>query len=172
MEAARSVEAGFFSLDDERNWPFSGRSPDVHQGLVLLGVLGSFGSAASHLETLLKVQVSQRRLRRLSKEAGAALLPWQDQHAHLATTTGRGRTSGHGHRWGFDSGGAKRVGRSPNDDERRSGSDEGCQPHCEKLRYFARLADAETFGELASFERRRRKVDQVRAVAAVNDGAE
>jgi len=43
---------------------------------------------------------------------------------------------------------------------------------CERVSYFARMADADTFGERASFEIRRRDVNQAPAVAAVNDGAE
>lgn len=46
------------------------------------------------------------------------------------------------------------------------------EPHCEKLSYFARLADAQTFADLASFEMRRRRVDQAKEVVALNDGAE
>lgn len=43
---------------------------------------------------------------------------------------------------------------------------------CEDLSYFARLADAQTFGDLASGEIGRRGVERVGAVAALQDGAE
>lgn len=43
--------------------------------------------------------------------------------------------------------------------------------HTSKLSYFSRLADAETFGELATVETERREGVQAKEVAAVQDGA-
>lgn len=176
MARARSVEAGFFPLDDELNLPFSGLTPHVHQGLVLLGSLVSFSSAASHLETLLKVHVSQSRLRRLTEEAGVALLQWQDQHAHPASQGGPPPVEGERLAMATD---GVLIPVVPNEWAEvkmttigEVGRTKDGQPHCEKLSYFARLADADTFGELASFEVRRRGVDQAKEVAALNDGAE
>jgi hypothetical protein len=71
MEPAHNVEAGFFPLDEELDLPLSGLAPHAHQGLVLLGSVLPFRSAAMHLETLLKVQVSTSTVRRLTEQAGA-----------------------------------------------------------------------------------------------------
>jgi hypothetical protein len=43
--------------------------------------------------------------------------------------------------------------------------------HTQHLSYFSRMTDAETFGELAEVEMRRRGVSQAQAVCAVTDGA-
>jgi hypothetical protein len=135
-----------------------------------------FASAATHLETLLKVQVSKSTVRRLTEQAGACLQQWQDQQAHPLSVCEQPEA------------GASRLAVAtdgvlipvlPNEwaevkmttigevHQTKQG-----EPHCEKLSYFARLADAETFGDLASFEMRRRRVDQAREGAALNDGAE
>jgi hypothetical protein len=83
MEPVRSVEAVFFPLDLELELSSSGLTPQCHQGLVLLGTLvPSFAQAAKHLETLLRVKVSQSSVRRLTEEAGSCLQQWQDQQAH------------------------------------------------------------------------------------------
>lgn len=66
MEPDRSVEAGFFPLDDELELPTSGLTPHAHQGLVLLGTLLPFAKAARHLDTLLHVQVSTSTARRVT----------------------------------------------------------------------------------------------------------
>jgi hypothetical protein len=170
------VEAVFFPLDDEVNQPQSGLTPHVHQGLVLLGCLVPFASAAKHLETLLKVHVSPNGVRRLTEQAGKVLEQWQKHHAQ--PTSEGGPEEGRGERLAMATDGVL-VPVLPNEwSEVKmttigevSQMEEG-QPHCEQLSYFARLANADTFGDLASFEMRRRGVDQAPAVAAVNDGAE
>jgi hypothetical protein len=47
-----------------------------------------------------------------------------------------------------------------------------CEVHTCHISYFSRMTDAETFGELAEVEMRRRGVSQAKAVCAVTDGAE
>lgn len=148
MEHARSVEAGFSPLDEELDLPSSGLTPHVHQGLVLLATLVPFASAATHLETLLKVRVSKSRARRLTHQAGARLQQWQDQHAHplseglpqeAATERLAMATDG------------VLIPVLPNEWAEvkmttiaEVGSTIQGKPSCEKLSYFARLADAET----------------------------
>lgn len=176
MEPARSVEAGFSPLDEELNLPSSGLTPHAHQGLVLLGSLLPFASAARHLETLLQVQISPSTVRRLTEQAGASLQQWQDQQAQplsvgvrqeeaiarLAMATDGVLIPVLPNEWA-------EVKMTTIGEVRHTKQGE---PHCEKLSYFARLADAETFADLASFEMRRRRVDQAKEVAALNDGAE
>lgn len=170
------MEAGFFPLDEELNLPFSGLTPHAHQGLVLLGSMVPFASAAKHLETLLNVQVSKSTVRRLTEQAGACLQEWQDQQAH--PLSGGEPMQEAASRLAMATDGVL-IPVLPNEwaevkmvtigevSQTKSG-----EPHSEKLSYFARLADAETFGDLASFEIGRRRVDQVSEVAALNDGAE
>lgn len=176
MEPARNVEAGFFPLDEELELPQSGLTPHVHQGLVLLGSLTPCASAAKHLETLLKVHVSPNGVRRLTEQAGTVLEQWQNQHAHPASEGGPEEIQGGRLAMATD---GVLIPVLPNEwSEVKmttigevSQTQEG-QVRCEQLSSFARLADADTFGELASFEIRRRRVDQAMAVATVNDGAE
>lgn len=176
MEAARSVEAGFFPLDDELELPLSGLTPHAHQGLVLLGSMVPFASAATHLQTLLNVQVSKSTVRRLTEQAGACLQHWQDACAHPLSEQGPQQEAGS--RLALATDGVL-VPVLPNEWAEvkmttiaQVGQTKQGEPHCEQLSYFARLADAETFGDLASYEMRRRSVDQADEVAAVNDGAE
>ena len=44
--------------------------------------------------------------------------------------------------------------------------------HTWHLSYFSRMTDADTFGDLAEVEMRRRGVSQAKAVCAVTDGAD
>lgn len=176
MERARSVEAGFFPLDEELNLPSSGLTPHAHQGLVLLGSMVPYACAATHLETLLKVQVSKSTVRRLTEQAGACLQQWQDQYACPGQGSEQPKQAAPRQAMATD---GVLIPVLPNEwaEVKMVTIGEVCQtksgePHCEKLSYFARLADAETFGDLASFEIQRRRVDQAREVAAINDGAE
>lgn len=176
MEPARSVEAGFFPLDEELDLPSSGLTPHAHQGLVLLGSLLPFASAAMQLERLLQVQVSPSTVRRLTEQAGASLQRWQDQQAQpLSAGVPQEEAVS---RLAMATDGVL-IPVLPNEwaEVKMTTIGEVCQtkqgePHCEKLSYFARLADAQTFADLASFEMRRRRVDQAKEVVALNDGAE
>jgi hypothetical protein len=176
MEAVRSVEAAFFPLDEELNLPPSGLTPHAHQGLVLLASMLPFASAATHLQTLLHVQVSKSTTRRLAEQAGASLQQWQDQQAHpLSAATGQQEVAS---RLVMATDGVL-IPVLPNEwaEVKMTTIGEVCQtkqgePHSEQLSYFARLADAETFADLASGEMRRRRVEQAGAVAALHDGAE
>lgn len=177
MAPARSVEAGFFPLDDELDLPTSGLTPHAHQGLVLLGTLLPFAKAARHLHTLLKVQVSPSTARRLTEQAGAYLQQWQDQQAQPTREIGASEEEAPARlvlatdgvlvpvrpaEW------AEVKMTTIGQVEQRTGG----EAHCEHLSYFARLSDAVTFADLASGEIKRRRVDQAGEVAAINDGAE
>lgn len=82
-----------------------------------------FASAATHLETLLKVQVSTSTARRLTEQAEACLQQWQDQQAHplnaCAKLEGVVSRLAMANRWGFDPRPAKRVGRGQHGHNRR-----------------------------------------------------
>jgi len=170
------VEAAFSPLDEELNLPFSGLTPHAHQGLVLLGSVLPFRRAATHLETLLKVRVSPSTVRRLTEQAGACLQQWQDQQAgpltpsipptpvpsRLAMATDGVLIPVVPNEWAEVK--MTTIG--------EVGQTKQGEPHCEKLSYFARLSDAETFADLASSEMRRRGVDRAGEVAALHDGAE
>ncbi|MEO6892299.1 MAG: ISKra4 family transposase [Ktedonobacteraceae bacterium] len=169
--------SGFFPLDEELDLPSSGLTPHVHQGLVLLGALVPFAQAARHLHTLLGVHVSASQVRRLTQQAGACVQQWQDQQAHpLASTDSEEPVPA---RLVMATDGVLVPLRAKEWAEVKMvtigevGQQPDTQPgHCEHLSYCARLTDAETFGDLASGEIRRRGVDRAEQVAAVQDGAE
>ena len=170
------MAAGFSPLDEELHLSVSGLTPHAYQALVLLGPLVPFGSAAKHLETLLRVQVSTSTARRLTEQAGACLEQWQDQHA--APRSDEIEQQSVAERLALATDGVL-IPVVPNEwaEVKMTTIGEVHQAkegevHCERLSYFARLADAQTFGDLASSEMRRRRVDQAGAVAAINDGAE
>jgi hypothetical protein len=178
MAPARNVEAGFFPLDEELDLPTSGLTPHAHQALVLLGTLLPFAKAATHLHTLLKVQVSPSTARRLTEQAGACLQQWQDQQAQPSSEGAQEQqevparlvmaTDGvllpvRPNEWAE----VKMTTIGEVSPPKKYG-----EPHCEQLSYFARLTDAATFGDLASGEIKRRRVEQAQKVAAINDGAE
>jgi len=175
MEPARSVEAGFFPLDEELALPTSGVTPHLHQAVVLLGTLLPFAQAATHLQTLLKVPLSPSTIRRLTEQAGRCVEQEQDQQAHpLASSPGQESAPG---RLVMATDGVL-VPVRPNEwvevkmvtiGEVSQGEE---APECDQLSYFARLADAETFADLASSEIRRRGVERADEVAALQDGAE
>jgi hypothetical protein len=176
MEPARSVEAGFSPLDLELELSSSALTPQCHQGLVLLGALvPSFAQAAKHLETLLRVKVSQSTVRRLTEEAGSCLQQWQDQQAHpLASDQSEENVAA---RLVMATDGVL-VPVRPKEwkevkmvtiGEVQEGKED---PHCERLSYFARLTEASTFADLAACEIRRRGVERASEVATVQDGAE
>lgn len=176
MAPARSVGAGFFPLDDELHLPASGVTPHAHEALVLLGTLSPFACAAKHLQLLLQVQVSTSTVRRLTEQAGACLERWQDQQADPNSSEGPHEEVAE--RLALATDGVL-IPVVPNEwvEVKMTTIGEVCQskdeePHCERLSYFARLSDAETFADLASSEMRRRRVDQVGEVVAINDGAE
>lgn len=176
MEAAHSVEAVFFPLDEELNLPPSGLTPHIHQGLVLLGTVLPFRSAARHLETLLKVRVSQSTVRRVTEQAGASLQQWQEQQASPLTPCAPPAAVPSRLVMATD---GVLIPILPNEWAevkmttigQMSQTQQG-EPHCEQLSYFARLSDAETFADQASYEIRRRGLDQAAEVAALQDGAE
>jgi len=141
-----------------------------------LGSIVPYACAATHLETLLKVQVSKSTVRRLTEQAGACLQEWQDQQAHPLSVCEQQEETASPLAMATD---GVLIPVLPKEwaEVKMVTIGEVCQtksgePHCEKLSYFARLADAETFGDLATFEMRRRRVDQASQVAALNDGAE
>ncbi len=178
MAPAHSVEAGFFPLDDELDLPTSGLTPHAHQALVLLGTLLPFAKAATHLHTLLKVQVSPSTARRLTEAAAACLEQWQDQQAQPSSAAVQ-RPQEVPARLAMATDGVL-IAVRPNEwtEVKMTTIGEVTQPkkhgeaHCEQLSYFARLSDAATFADSASGEIKRRGVEQAQEVAAINDGAE
>lgn len=177
MAPAPTVEAGFFPLDEEVALPISGLTPQVEQGLILLGAVLPFAQAARHLQTLLHVQLSPSTVRRLTEQAGRGLQEAQDQQAHpLATATPESQPSV-AERLAMATDGVMVPVRPKEWAEVKmvtigEVSQKAPTPHCDSLSYFARLTDAQTFADLAAGEIRRRGVERAKQVVALQDGAE
>lgn len=177
MAPAPTVGAGFFPLDEELALPMSGLTPQAHHALVLLGTLAPFARAAEYLDTLLQVRVSASTVRRLSEQASRWLEAWQDEHAQpLSEAVQEPEETAEQLVMATD---GVLIPVLPADWAEVKmttlalvcdGQDAEAQ--CEELSYFARLADAATFADRASFELRRRGVAQAHKGAAVSDGAE
>lgn len=135
-----------------------------------------FEAAARTLECLLHVQLSRSTIWRVTRQAGADVQRWQDQQAAPQTQQAEAVTVAD--RLVMETDGVL-VPVRPNEwvevkllsiGQVQRQKD---QPvHCDQLSYFARLADAETFADLASGEIRLRGIEQAKEVACVQDGAE
>lgn len=84
MGPVRSAGRGFFPLDEELELDGSDLTPHAKEGLVRLATWVPYGRAAQLLEGLLGVQVSKAGARRLTLQAGQALVQeWEEQTAEL-----------------------------------------------------------------------------------------
>lgn len=78
MDAARTVEPGFFPLDEELALGPGWFSPTLQQALVLLGAAVPFRQVVPALALLGRVTISGSTVRRLTEQAGAALVAVED----------------------------------------------------------------------------------------------
>jgi hypothetical protein len=177
MAPARPVERGFSPLDEELDLGSTGLTPQAEEGLIRLSTWLPFGRAAELLAALIGVQVSRATARRSSEAAGAAYAAVQTEEAEQIR---------------------RRLPQAPPSAEQQVISADGAfvplrhgqwaevkmlaigevvlgpegEAHTEHLSYFARLAEAETFSQLALVETHRRGLERAKAVCAVTDGAE
>ncbi len=171
----------FFPLDEQLALPPTALLPHAHQSLVRLSAWMPFEQAASELQALLGVQVSDSTARRQALAAGAI---WEQIQTEQAQPTGskhfpvpqeepaeRMLMSSDGGLVPLRGGAWAEVKTlvigevvCPKDEHRTVRS----QAHT----YFSRLVDAATFADLASIEVSRRGVERAKEVAAVQDGAD
>lgn len=145
--------------------------------MVRLGSTVSFREAADLLRLLLRVQVSEETVRRLTQLAGRTLVD-QEERASERIRAGLLRPEG-------DGGALQQVSVdgamvplihgefaevrtvSIGTVDKQDGN-----PRARELSYFSRLTDHQRFTELASVEFFRRKTENAQEVVAVTDGAE
>lgn len=168
----------FFPLDEELALTRGCLTPRQQEHLAHLGSWMPFERAREMLSTLLGVQVSEPTVRRGTERAGAryeARQTAQSQQEEADCSGVRGgekqvvSTDGAyvplvGGKWAE----VRTVVIGEVQTESARASD---QVHTQHLSYFSRMTDAETFGEVAEVEMRRRGVSQAQAVCAVTDGA-
>lgn len=172
------MEAGFFPLDKELEVPDGQLLPHAQETLVSLGSELPFGRVVKHLERMLGVVVHASTARRQTLVVGQRVLEAQDQQAQplcacpeepaaerMAMSSDGSMVPLVGGVWAE----VKVVAIGEVDRRKRQDDD---QIITTNLTYFARLADAATFGDQASAEVRRRGIERAKHVCAIQDGAE
>lgn len=180
MEAARSVEPGFFPLDEELALVPGSLAPGLQEHVVHLATWMPFRHAAQMLTCLLGVQISEATIRRQTEAAGARFEEVQTRESQQAepdpASVGDSSVACPvaPSRLVFSADGAYvRLLRSIWAETRTLVIGEvGAQGTTHSLSYFARMTDAERFADLAEVETRRRGLVQAQHVCAVTDGAE
>jgi hypothetical protein len=178
MEPAPTVGQVFFPLDEELALQPGCLTPRQREHLVHLAVWMPFERARELLEEVLGIQVSEPTVRRGTERAGACYEAHQTAQSQQEMP-GSPQVS-YEEKQVFSTDGAYvplvggewaevrtvAIGEVTNESTRPSD-----RVHTRHVSYFSRLCDAETFGDLAEVEMRRRAVSQAQAVCAVTDGA-
>jgi hypothetical protein len=155
------VEAGFFPLDKELQVADGHLLPHAQQTLVSLGSELPFGRVVKHLERTLGVVVHASTARRQPLYAD----PEELTAERMAMSSDGSMVPLVGGVWAEVK--VVAIGAV----ERRKHKNEE-QIVTTDLTYFARMANAATFADQASAEVRRRGVERVKEVCAIQDGAE
>jgi hypothetical protein len=178
MSVVRSVEAGFFPLDQELQVPDGHLLPHAHETLVSMSSELPFGRAVKHLERTLGVVVHASTARRHSLEAGQRMLEVQNTQAQPLSACPEEEAA---ERMAMSSDGSmvplvggvwaevKVVAIGAVERRMRKGEE---QIVTTQITYFARMAPAATFADQASAELRRRGIERAKDVCAIQDGAE
>jgi hypothetical protein len=181
MENVRSVDRGFFPLDEELKLVPGGLTPYGCECLVRLGGWMPFGKAVELLADFMGIRISESQGRRYAEEAGAAYVKMQTAEVEQIEKKAPEAPKGaekiqisadgamvpllHG-QWGEVR--TVVVGEvQPAVKEK-----EDWVVHTRNLSYFSRKVSAEEFGRLALVEMQRRGVENAKEVGAVMDGAE
>jgi len=178
MSVARSVEAGFFPLDQELQVPDGHLLPHAYESLVSMSSELPFGRAVTHLERTLGVVVHASTARRQTLAVGQRMLEVQNTQAQPLSACPEEKAS---ERMAMSSDGSmvplvggvwaevKVVAIGAVERRMRKGEE---QIVTTDLTYFARMANAATFADQASAELRRRGIERAKDVCAIQDGAE
>lgn len=173
----------FFPLDNEWELPAVALLPHAYQTLVRLASCMPFAQAAETLCAILGVRVSAATVRRQCEQVGSASLQVQQEQAQPLASCPEEPP---GERMVMSSDGAYvplvkgewgevkllAIGQAQCHSPTRPAAGELPEVRTTQVSYFARLADAPTFGEQASAEIRRRGIERAKAVCAVQDGAD
>jgi hypothetical protein len=180
MGPAPPVGRVFFPLDEELSLQPGRLTPRQQEHLTHLAAWMPFERAAQMLEDLLGVQVSEPTVRRETLRVGKLYEARQTRLSQPAKQPEAGTTSCEKQAISTDGayvplvkGEWAEVRTVAVGEVKESVTSKGlCEVHTCHITYFSRMTDAETFGELAEVEMRRRGVSQAKAVCAVTDGAE
>jgi len=181
MRSARSVERGFFPLDERLELLPGSLTPHTHECLVRLGAWIPFEPAAQLLGEMLGVRFSKSLAVRHTEAAGAAYVRLQTQEASRIEREAPPAPAG-ADKMVMSVDGAMIPLRQGEWAEVKTLVIGEAQPpvlekgepvvHTRGLSYFSRLVDAEQFEHLTLVEMYRRGVENACEVAAVMDGAD
>ena len=166
---------GLFPLDDELALVPGRFTPTQEEHLVHLAAWMPFAHAATLLQEIIGVQVSETTVRRHTEQAGEAYVQVQTEQWQLAAHPTDEQQAAAA-KLALSSDGASvplvqgqwaevrtlAIGVVEQTDE---------HVHTSHLSSFSRMVDAATCADLAEVETRRRRVTEARAVCAVTDGA-
>lgn len=180
MGPARTVGQVFFPLDEELALLPGSLTPRQQEHLAHLAVWMPFERARQMLEEFLGIQVSEPTVRRGTERAGKlyeARQTTQSQQTKpvepVLTDVEKQVISTDGAYVPLVKGEWAEVRTVAIGEVKEKVCRKGQREvHTGQLSYFSRMTDAETFGDLAEVEMRRRGVSQAKAVCAVTDGAE
>ena len=172
---------GFFPLDEELALLPGVLTPSLHEDVVRLGARLPFRSVVQELACLKHVTTTEATVRGHTERAGAAYVAWQTEQVEDVERTTPVPPPGAARQL-LSADGALVPLRHGEWAEVKTVALGEIQPpvlekgepvvHTTNLSYFSRLADAETFSQLATVETHRRGTERAEIVCAVNDGAE
>lgn len=177
MECVRSVEPGFFPLDEELALVPGNLAPSLQEHVVHLATWMPFRRASQMLTSLLGVQVSEATIRRQTEAAGARYEDRQTRESQQPESAPVALSSPacpvSSSRLVFSGDGAYvRLLKGIWAETRTLVIGEvGEHGKTQHLSYFSRMTEAERFADLAEVETRRRGLVQAKQVCAVTDGA-
>lgn len=180
MGPAQIVGQVFFPLDEELALQPGSLTPRQQEHLAHLAVWMPFARAQEMLEEFLGIQVSEPTVRRGTERAGRLYEARQTAQSQLAsppepvaTRCEKQVISTDGAYVPLVKGEWAEVRTVAIGEVKEQVCRHGQREvHTGQLSYFSRMTDAQTFGELAEVEMRRRGVSQANAVCAVTDGAD
>jgi hypothetical protein len=183
MGRVRSVEPGFFPLDEELALMPGSLAPSLQEHLVHLATWMPFRRAAQMLDCLLGVQVSEATMRRQTEAAGARSEevqtresqqpePEPEPEPESAPLSPSGSVTPSRLVLSADGAYVRLLHSIWAETRTLVMGEVGAHGKTHTLSYFSRMTNAERFADLAEVETRRRGLVQAQSVCAVTDGAE
>lgn len=173
----------FSPLDEQLDLPSIALLPHAHQSLVRLGTQLPFAQAVKEVRALLGIGISEASARRWTLEAGKIAETIQTEQAHpdqsrprfpvpVAAPADQMVMGSDGGMVPLKGGVWAEVKTAVFAQVVTATTETGRSAKTEHHSYFARLAEAQTFADLASAEVARRGIAQAKSVCAIQDGAE